>query len=132
MTFYHLFATMRYLSNDIIAHPTHLNPRINTSLTTELGLFPKVVSLLQNLPYIDRHYATAWDHGADDDEFLLYGRFADTRESRDPLFTGVFPDDQKIGWNDEDGQYMRRSYVALNQLGNHGTVFIRDTQTRRL
>jgi hypothetical protein len=68
----------------------------------------------------------------------LAGRFADTRNdddlsgSRDPLYCRVDPQDKAVGWDDEYGRSMKPSYLALNQLGNHGTLLILNTENRHL
>jgi hypothetical protein len=56
----------------------------------------------------------------------------DLSRSRDPLYCRVDPQDKAVGWDDEYGQYMKPSYLALNQLGNHGTLLILNTENRHL
>lgn len=65
---------------------------------------------------------------------MLYGAFADFRDddaleqSRDPLYGSPESSD----WEDENGPYMRPWYVAINQLGKHGTIIVLDLKTRQL
>jgi len=138
--FYELLFKMRYWSEDSrpIDYPPHAPQYcINTEITSKYRLERQVVHLLQLLPYIRRDVGHNWEDGAGDHEFLLYGAFADFRDdddleqSRDPLFASVDPLDASVGWDDEDGQYMRPYYTPLNQLGNHGVVLILDTRSRQ-
>jgi hypothetical protein len=128
---YELLVDMAYLerATNPIEYPPHDASRnINTTLATQLGLHPLAIQLLESLPYISAD--ANWNKGAGDLELLLYGAFADFRdddilkESRDPLYAGVDPLDKSVGWNDEDGQYMKPWYLPLNRLGNHGVVLI--------
>ncbi|CAD6582303.1 MAG: hypothetical protein ASARMPRED_000927 [Alectoria sarmentosa] len=138
--FYQLLAKMQYLDLDqgTIDYPPYTDPEksINTILATQLGLTPEAIQLLQRLPYVAA--PARWNHGAGDEEFILYGCFADFRkdgeleESRDPLYAGVDPKDESVGWEDEDGQYMRPWYVPLSRLGNHGVVLILNMKNRHL
>ena len=137
--FYQLLAKMQYLDLDqgTIDYPPYTDPEksINTILATQLGLTPEAIQLLQRLPYVAA--PARWNHGAGDEEFILYGCFADFRkdgeleESRDPLYAGVDPKDESVGWEDEDGQYMRPWYVPLSRLGNHGVVLILNMKNRK-
>lgn len=61
-------------------------------------------------------YVTAsvrWDHGDGGNECVLYVRSANSRddeqlvESQDPLYAGEDSGDENVGWNEEDGRYMR-------------------------
>ena len=136
--FYQLLAQMQYLDLDkgTIDYAPHADPNkgVNTALATELGLTHEAIKLLQRLPYVAA--PVRWNHGAGDDEFILYGRFADFRsdneleESRDPLYASVNPKDEGVGWNDQNGQYMRPWYVPLSRLGNHGVVLILNMKNR--
>ena len=137
---YQLLAKMQYLDLDqgTLDYPPHTNPEksINTALATQSHLIPEAIQLLQQLPYVIA--PTRWMHGAGDNEFVLYGCFADFRnddeleESRDPLYAGVNPKDESVGWDDEYGQYMRPWYVPLSRLGNHGSVLILNMKNREL
>ena len=130
--FYELFIKMRYLPATSIAYPPHTSPSINTRLAHSLGLTTQAIEFLQLLPYVTGR--TAWGGGGEQ-EFLFSGIFADFRDddtleqSRDPLYGSPDPDGD---WEDENGPYMRPWYVAVNQLGNHGTVMVLDLKTRRL
>ena len=78
-----------------------------------------------------------WNHGAGEDEFVLYGCSTDFRldkeleESRDPFYAGVDPKDESVGWDEKRGQYMQPWYVPLSRLGNHGVVLILNMKNRK-
>lgn len=128
---YELFIKMRYLPPGSIAYPPHISPPINTHYAHSLGLDRQAIELLQLLPYVTGE--TAWGGGGEQ-EFILGGTFADFRDegtlaqSRDPLYGSPEGSD----WADENGPYMRPWYVALNQLGNHGTIMVLDLKSRHL
>ena len=129
--FYELFIKMRYLPSDSIAYPPHNSPPIDSRLAHALGLSKPAIEFLQLLPYVTGE--VAWGGGGEQ-EFLLGGAFADFRDedvleqSRDPLYGS--PDESD--WADGNGPYMRPWYVAVNQLGNHGTVMVLDLKSRQL
>ena len=138
--FYQLLAKMQYLDlgEGTIDYPPHIDPdrSINSTLAAQLGMAPEAIQLLQRLPYVAA--PVRWNPGAEDPEFILYGRFADFRndeeleESRDPLYAGVDPRDESVGWDDEYGPYMQPWYVPLSLLGNHGVVLILNMKDRKL
>lgn len=49
-------------------------------------------------------------------------------QSRDLLYGSPEGSD----WEDENGPYMRPWYIAINQLGNHGTIIVLDLKSRHL
>lgn len=106
-------------------------------LAQELNLDRDVISLLQQLPYVTGSYGQVETNWGDND-FVLRGEFVDFRKdvclsgSRDPFYTGVYPHNKSIGWDDEDGQYMQPWYQPLTQLGNHGVVLILNMRNRKL
>lgn len=127
---YQFLAKMQYLDLDqgTSVYPPHLDPEksINSTPAAQLSMTPEAIQLLQRLPYVAA--PVRWDHDAGEDEFILYARFADFRddevlvESRDPLYAGIDPRDESVGWDEECGRYMRLWYVPLSRLGSHGVV----------
>lgn len=126
--FYQLLAKLQYLDLDqgTSDYPPHLDPEksINSTLAAQLSMTPGAIQLLQRLPYVAA--PVRWDYGAGEGEFILYARFADFRddevlvESRDPLYAGIDPRDESVGWDDGCGRYMWPWYVPLSRQGNHG------------
>lgn len=131
---------MQYLDLDqeTIDYSPHFDPNksINSTLVAELGIAPEAIQLLQRLPYVAA--PVRWDHGAGEDEFILYGRSADFRddeqlvEPREPFCASVNPRDESVGWDVEYGRYMWPWYVPLSRPGNHGVVLMLNMENRKL
>ena len=118
--YYHLLARMRYFPHSFIKHPPH-NPAIDVPFAQSLGLEPQVIELLQLLPYVEGV--------GSEDEFILWGSFADFRsngdllQSRDPDY--VSPEG---GYEEERGEYVLPWVLTLNDCGNHGSIMYLDTR----
>lgn len=119
--YYELLADMTYYPRSYIKYPPH-NPAVSLELCEKYKLEPQVIELLQLLPYVEGYN--------NEDEFILYGSFADYRDegvfeqSRDPTYAS--PEGGFEEWN---GEYMRPWVIALTECGNHGTVVYLDTHT---
>jgi len=125
---YRLLAKMGWLTPKMIAYPPHTNPRINNTLAESLGYSQEAIKLLEILPCV-KHRPDPAKFG---DEFILRGMTADMRhagtlkEARNPFYAeeDTWGESPNEGWYQEYGRYMRPWYVALDRLGNHGTVMI--------
>lgn len=121
--YYQLMSRMRYFSPDCIKYPPH-NPPIDVPFAQSLGLEPQVIDLLQILPYVEGLN--------NEDEFILYGSFADfrrkrvLRQSRDPDFASPEGD-----YEEENGKYVMPWVLVLNECGNHGSIMYFDTRNSK-
>jgi hypothetical protein len=139
--FYELLAEMGYYDAEIIERAPH-ERAINRALAAELGFSNEAVEMMNVLPYLQLKQVgeepLRWSKGPVNNEFLLYGTFADLRnddvlvESRDPMY-GVdqFADPTEV-FGEEAGKYMKPDYIWLMLLGNRGAVMILDVKTRKL
>lgn len=136
---YDLLVKMRYVNAQDIAYPPHISKPINTKHAAEFGLVKDVVDLMQMMPYHIAYGSTNWNHGSDAGEFLFWGEFgADMRDEDadwfhnivDPFYGVQYVEsgDPVKGFDEEDGLYMRPWYLALNQMGNHGSLLILNTK----
>ncbi len=136
--FYQLLIAMNWLDAKYVDYPPHSgSTALDLELTKELGLDRDVVSLLQQLPYVSYKHGRHRTNWGLESDFVLGGNFADfrdqrdLRQSRDPFYTDVDPQDVSVGWEDEYGQYMHPWYQPLNQLGNHGVVLLLNMKSRK-
>jgi hypothetical protein len=136
--FYELLADMAYYEPEKIDRPPHTNPSINRTYAAELGFSAKAVQMLEALPYLNNGDDNdfAWQGGAGDAEFLLYGTFIDFRvdenlpANEDPLY--ALGGDGVKGFDEDGGRYMKPDYVCLSMLGNHGTTMILNVKNFKL
>lgn len=119
--YYELLAKMRYFPTaSYIKYAPH-DPPIDVALANSYDLESQVIELLQALPYIEGY--------CNEDEFILGGSFADTRnlevlmQSRDPGFASP-----EGAFDDENGESMRPWEICINECGNRGKTMFFDTR----
>lgn len=108
---YTLLEDMAYLPPGSISYPPHIEPAINTTLATRIGLSPDAVLVLEKLPYVTTD--TNWNAYRYKNELLLTTQFADMRDdwtltkSRDPWHPDTWHprDEEHFNFNsDEDDE----------------------------
>lgn len=139
--FYELLAEMGYYDPELIERAPH-ERGINRTLAAELGFSKEAVEMMDMLPYLqlkqEGEGPLRWSKGPVDNEFLLYGTFADLRnddvlvESRDPMYGVDQFTDPPEAFGEEGGKYVKPDYIWLMLLGNRGTVMILHVNTRKL
>lgn len=136
--FYELLAEMGYYELEKIDRAPHTDPSINRTYAEELGFSPKAIEMLEMLPYLNNEHDLAWQGGAGDAEFLLYGTFIDFRvdenlpANEDPLYALGWQGEGVKGFNEDGGRYMKPDYICLSMLGNHGATMILNVKNFKL
>jgi hypothetical protein len=132
--FYELLAEMGYYDSKLVEKAPHKSG-INRTLAEELNYSRDAIEMMDMLPYLNLAEPGEEAWVTDNNEFLLFGEFADLRDEdvleqcRDPMFATQFENGQPI---EGDGyEYMSPNHICLMLLGNHGAIMVLDVKTRK-